>query len=90
MYIKRFLEEKVRKYLNRKEIIAIVGPRQSGKTTMMKEIFKDLKNSFLIDFEDHESLELFDSDIKSFIELYVKDHDSVFFPKLQVFNVLIQ
>jgi len=83
MYIKRFLEEKVKKYLSKKEIIAIVGPRQSGKTTMLKNIFKDLKNAVFLDFEDRETLELFNEDIKSFIELYVKKYDYLFIDEFQ-------
>lgn len=83
MYINRFLEEKVKKYLNKKEIIAIVGPRQSGKTTMLKNIFKDLKNADFLDFEDRETLELFNEDIKSFIELYVKKYDYLFIDEFQ-------
>jgi len=41
MYIKRKLERKILKYLDTPEIIAIVGPRQSGKTTLVKRIFKN-------------------------------------------------
>ena len=32
MYIKRNLEDKIIKYLETPEIIAVVGPRQCGKT----------------------------------------------------------
>lgn len=31
MYIKRHLEEKLLKYLNEREILAVIGPRQAGK-----------------------------------------------------------
>ena len=48
MYINRFLENEINKYIKRKEIIAIVGPRQSGKTTLLKYIFKDLKNGITL------------------------------------------
>ncbi len=83
MYINRFLEKGVRRYLNKKEIIAVVGPRQSGKTTMLKNIFKDLKNAVFLDFEDRETLQLFSEDIKSFIELYVKKYDYLFIDEFQ-------
>ena len=83
MYINRFLEEKLKKYLNKKEILAVVGPRQSGKTTLLKHIFKDLKNAIFLDFEDRRTLELFEYDLESFIELYIKKHDYLFIDEFQ-------
>ena len=82
-YIPRFLEEKIKKYLPKKEFIAVVGPRQSGKTTMLRNIFKYLKNALFIDFEDREKLALFDNDLKSFVELYVKGYDYLFIDEFQ-------
>ena len=38
MYYKREIEEKIEQYLETPEIIAIFGPRQVGKTTLLKEI----------------------------------------------------
>ena len=75
MYIDRILERDILKYLGKKEIIAIIGPRQSGKTTLMKNIFGNLKNAVFLDFEDRETLEMFNEDIRSFIDLYVKKLD---------------
>ncbi|MEA2037142.1 MAG: ATP-binding protein [Nanoarchaeota archaeon] len=83
MYINRFLENKLEKYLSKKEIIAVVGPRQSGKTTTLKHIFKNLKNALFLDFEDRETLELFNEDIKSFIDLYIKKYDYLFIDEFQ-------
>ena len=36
MYVKRELEDRIRKYLAKPEILAVVGARQSGKTTLLK------------------------------------------------------
>src|SRR3989344_5245172 len=83
MYINRFSEKEIMQYLNKKEIIAIVGPRQSGKTTLLKHIFVNLNKAIFLDFEDRETLELFDEDIKSFIELYVKPYDYLFIDEFQ-------
>lgn len=41
--IKRNLERPIKKYSQEYPVIAIVGPRQSGKTTLAKLIFKDHK-----------------------------------------------
>ena len=83
MYIKRFLEESIKKYLGKREIIAIVGPRQSGKTTLLRRFYESLKNAVFLDFEDRQTLELFSEDINSFVELYVKKHDYVFIDEFQ-------
>src|SRR3989338_10472797 len=83
MYISRILEKTLKRYINKKEIIAVVGPRQCGKTTLLKHIFKDLKNAHFLDFEDRETLELFNEDIKSFIDLYVKPYSYLFIDEFQ-------
>ena len=83
MYIKRFLEAEIGKYVNKREIIAIIGPRQSGKTTLLKHFYESLKNAVFLDFEDRQTLELFSEDVDSFIELYVKKHDYVFIDEFQ-------
>ena len=67
MYIKRDLEKKIKKYLYAPEIIAVVGARQVGKTTLLKHIQKDIENSTFITLEDAQIRALFNRDINSFI-----------------------
>ncbi len=83
MYIKRTLEDELKKYLKSPEIIAIVGPRQCGKTTLLKQLFKGLKKAAYIDFEDRDILNLFNNDIKSFYALYAKGLDYLFIDEFQ-------
>ena len=83
MYINRTLEKTLKRHMDKKEILAVVGPRQSGKTTLLKHIFKDLKRAVFLDFEDRQILELFDLDIKSFVDLYVKNYDYLFIDEFQ-------
>lgn len=83
MYIKRILEVEIFKYLNKPEIIAIIGARQCGKTTLLKHIFAKLDKAVYIDFEDREKLELFQTDIESFIKLYVRGYDYLFIDEFQ-------
>jgi len=82
MYIKRKLEDKILQYLPEKEILAIVGPRQSGKTTLLKKIQESLKDSIFLTFEDIETLELFEKDIKGFIKRY-QDFKYIFVDEFQ-------
>jgi predicted AAA+ superfamily ATPase len=72
MYIPRILEEKIRKYMNAPEIISIVGPRQSGKTTLLRHIQESLEAAGFITFEDVDIRLLFENDIHAFIDLYVR------------------
>ena len=83
MYVQRKCEKKVTKYLRTREIIAIVGPRQCGKTTLLRHIFDDLQNAVYLDFEERENLELFEEDIDSFVQSHVKNHDFLFIDEFQ-------
>ncbi len=82
MHIKRKLETKILKYLNDREILAILGPRQSGKTTLIKKIHHGLEDSIYLTFEDIEVLALFEEDIKGFIERY-KNYKYIFIDEFQ-------
>ncbi|MBI4139809.1 ATP-binding protein [Candidatus Woesearchaeota archaeon] len=83
MYIRRALERTLNKYLSTKEIIAVVGPRQSGKTTLLQNIFKQLQKANFLTFEDRETLELFNEDIQSFIDIHVKPYTYLFIDEFQ-------
>ncbi len=85
-YIPRKLEGEIKKYINSPEIIAVMGPRQVGKTTMLKNIFKNLKNNSkaeFITFEDKKILNLFNKDIDSFIDIYIKPNSFLFIDEFQ-------
>ena len=83
MYIKREIEGKIINYLSKREIIAVIGPRQSGKTTMIKQILSKFDNVNHITLDDVNLLSLFKNDIKSFIELYIKNYKYVFIDEIQ-------
>ena len=83
MYIKRDLEDKIRYYLKSPEIIIVLGPRQSGKSTLLQNIFKDLSNANFLDFEDVDILSQFESDVKTFASLYVETFRYVLMDEIQ-------
>lgn len=78
-YFERCLFEKLKKWINRKEILAIKGPRQSGKTTILKMLQKWLEeekkinpeNIIFITFEDREVLEKFSRNPKEFVRSFI-------------------
>ena len=87
IYVRRRLEDKIWKYINSPEIIAIVGPRQSGKTTLLLRIFEKLnqkKNKVdFLSFEDKKILSIFEEDIDTFVELYVQGKKYLFIDEFQ-------
>lgn len=83
-YILRKLENTILRYLKSPEIIAVVGPRQSGKTTMLLHIFEKLKGqAVFLSFEDKKILNLFVYEIDEFIELYIKPYKYTFIDEFQ-------
>lgn len=83
MYIKRDLEDKILKYINTPEIIAVIGPRQCGKTTLLSHIFKKLGEGEFVSFEDQKILNMFEKNIDDFIEIYVKNKKYLFIDEFQ-------
>jgi len=84
-YIPRLLESDIASVINSPEIIAIIGPRQCGKTTLMYHIADQLGSNKIniIDFEDRDELNLFVHDVKAFADLHVKGQEYVFIDEFQ-------
>lgn len=83
MYVQREAETMVQKFLKRPEILALVGPRQSGKTTLMKIFHEKLPHSSFISFEDARILGLFEHEIDHFAEIYVHGRNYLFIDEFQ-------
>jgi len=83
MYIKRKLEGAISDYLSKQEILAIIGPRQCGKTTLLKQFASHLKKSEFLSFEDINALNLFTNDFEEFVKLYVRGRDYLFIDEFQ-------
>ena len=83
MYIKRNLEETILKYLNAPEIIAVVGARQSGKTTMINQLIKNFKKAKSISFEDQTALRVFEESPDDFIKIYIQGNKYLFIDEFQ-------
>ena len=83
MYVERDLEKKIKRYLSAPEVISVVGARRAGKTTLLKHLQSGIPDSSFLTFEDIELRELFDHDIKSFIELHIRTARVIFIDELQ-------
>jgi len=51
MYLHRFIEEDVKKSLSHFPVTAIIGPRQCGKSTLVKHIIKNSPQTIYLDLE---------------------------------------
>lgn len=82
MYIEREIKEKFRKINNVYSAVALVGARQSGKTTFLKEQMKELKASYLL-FDDPDIRALFEEDIKKFEKQYIEGFELTVLDEVQ-------
>lgn len=73
MFFRRDLEAPLKRYKNF-PVIAILGPRQSGKTTLAREFFKNYR---FLSFEDPAIREFASSDPKGFLREYENTHGLV-------------
>lgn len=67
MFIPRTIEKPIRHLISKYPIISLTGPRQSGKTTLLKGMFPEYK---YVSLEDADNRELATNDPRGFLELY--------------------
>ena len=77
-YIPRILEKTLRQYLGTFPCIGLTGPRQSGKSTMLKKILAGQYR--YVSFDDHEVVRDFYEDPKRFMRRHA---DRVVFDEIQ-------
>lgn len=84
-YRHRKLEPIVEKYLNRFSVIGITGPRQSGKSTLLKHLFQE--GYRYLSFDKGSNRELFYNDPIRFMQTY---NNHVIFDEIQKVPELIE
>lgn len=76
MYVYRQLEDQIKPFIKRKEVISIIGPRQAGKTTFIQQLAKKLKEQKkevkFITFERRIDLDSFQNNLEDFRNLAKK------------------
>ena len=82
MYIERDIKEEFEKIAQSYALVAVVGARQAGKTTFLKEHAKSLKSTYLL-FDDPDIRALFEEDIKKFEKQYMENADIFIFDEVQ-------
>ena len=71
MYIHRSIEPELQRHIRLFNVTALVGPRQAGKTTLMRKQLESQSHSRYLSFDDPDVLALFDRDIKHFERQYL-------------------
>ncbi|HEB37633.1 MAG TPA: ATP-binding protein [Thermoplasmatales archaeon] len=84
-YVEREIKEKFDKLVNLYGAIALVGARQSGKTTFLKRQMKKHNASYIL-FDDPDPKDLFEKDIKKFELQYMEGHDITILDEIQYYR----
>ena len=70
MYVRRQISERFSKIAGAYPVVALVGARQAGKTTFLRQHMKE--DAAYILFDDPDAKELFEEDVKKFETQYLK------------------
>lgn len=69
MFIPRLIEQSIKEHIRQYPIISLTGPRQSGKTTLLKSVFPEYK---YVSLEDIDNREFAFNDPRGFLDIYNK------------------
>ncbi len=82
MYTEREITGKFSKIADIYKVVAVVGARQSGKTTFLKNQMQRFKTSYIL-FDDPDAREMFNEDIKKFEIQYVEGFEKIILDEVQ-------
>ena len=82
MYVERDIKQIFDKLQEPYNMIALVGARQSGKTTFLKEQMKDFSSTYIL-FDDPDVREFFEEDVKKFEIRYMNGFDLTVLDEVQ-------
>lgn len=81
--IQRDLFKTLKEELENNKITALIGSRQSGKTTALKYLISDLESSKYLSFDDITLLRLFKSNPELFYEQHIKPYKIIIIDEFQ-------
>lgn len=82
MYLERDLKARFEPVTSSYPLVALIGPRQAGKTTFLKEEVKGRDAVYLM-FDDPDIRSLFDEDVKKFESQYLEGHEFAVLDEVQ-------
>ena len=74
MYVEREIKKKFDKIFESYNMVAVVGARQSGKTTFLKKQMTQYNSSYVL-FDDPDARSLFEDDIKKFELQFIEGYE---------------
>ena len=83
VYINRALESIFQKHFELYKVVAVLGPKQTGKTTFLNNEIKKIKNTNSISLDDPDAKFLFNDDIKLFEKQYCVGYNVTFIDEIQ-------
>ncbi len=82
MYVEREISGKFGMVSKDYKIVAVVGPRQAGKTTFLKEHMKQSNAAYVL-LDDPDARNLFEEDVKKFERQYMEGRDMTVLDEVQ-------
>ena len=82
MYIEREIKNRFDKIFKSYNMVAVVGARQSGKTTFLKKQMGQYNSSYVL-FDDPDARSLFEEDIKKFELQYIQGNELTVLDEIQ-------
>jgi len=82
MYIDRDITNNFEEIAKAYNLVALVGARQAGKTTLLRELMKNRSSSYVM-FDDPDARSLFDDDVKKFELQYMENVDITVLDEVQ-------
>ena len=82
MYIEREIKNRFDKIFKSYNMVAVVGARQSGKTTFLKKQMGHYNSSYVL-FDDPDARALFEEDIKKFELQYIQGKEVTVLDEIQ-------
>lgn len=81
--LKRELQKQIEKKLFRGKVIIVYGPRQAGKTTLIKEIVKNYPDYLFLNCDEPDVREALSNKTSTELKFVIKDHKLVFIDEAQ-------
>ena len=82
MFVEREITNHLEEVSSISKMIALVGARQAGKTTLLKELAKVCESNYIM-FDDPDARDMFDQDIKKFELQYCKGQELIVLDEVQ-------
>lgn len=81
--LKRKLQKQIEKKLFKGKVIIVYGPRQAGKTTLIKEIVKNYPDYLFLNCDEPDVREVLSNKTSTEFKFVIKDHKLVFIDEAQ-------